>query len=401
MECAFFMKRILGILIALSLFCISVSAAVFSEEEIDETPLETLPAAAGDVLDLCSRSAILIEQKTGEVLYESNPDEKLPIASVTKVMSLLLIAEALQSGKLKFDDVISCSDTAANMGGSQIWLEPNEKMTVDDLLKAVFIVSANDATVLLAEAVAGSEESFVALMNERAAELGLDGTHFENCTGLNAENHLSTARDVAKMSAELLKHDFVTKYSTVWMDTLRNGESELVNTNKLVRFYEGTTGLKTGTTEAAGYCLSASAVRKGLSLVAVVLGADTSPHRFADAQKLLNYGFAGFSFKEEHYITDTDTFLTVKGGTAEKVRVECTGSAEFLLKKGDENRTVSELCLPDSVEAPVSKGDVVGEVKIKIGDECVATLDVTAAEDVKKMTYPVAFLLLISSLFSL
>ena len=267
--------------------------------------------------------------------YEENADEKLPPASITKIMSLLLVMEAIDAGHLSLDTKISASEHACSMGGSQIWLEPGEGMTVDDLLKATVIASANDATVALGEAVAGSEEAFVALMNERAKALGMSGTVFKNATGLDAEGHVSTAHDVAIMSAELIKFPLIKKYSTVWMDTLRDGASELVNTNKLVRFYEGTTGLKTGTTSGAGYCLSATAQRDGMELVAVIMSGDTSADRFEGAKKLLNYGFANFCYTTVTADLGGATAIKVEKGAERQVKIEPEGKFGALLKKSE------------------------------------------------------------------
>ena len=302
------MRRFLSLTLSLCfmfIFSLSVSAAektVSSECDITdlEVPLsETVETSAvGTVLDIKAKSAVLLEPNTGKILYEQNADEPLPPASITKIMSLLLVMEALDRGDFTLETVVNASEHACSMGGSQIWLEPGEGMTVHDLLKATVIASANDACVALGELVAGSEEGFVELMNSRAKELGMNSTTFKNCTGLDAEGHITTANDVAIMSGELIKHDLIKDYSTVWMDTLRDGKSELVNTNKLVRFYKGTTGLKTGTTSVAKYCLSATAEREGLSLVAVVMAGETSTARFEGAKKLLDFGFANFSFSQ-------------------------------------------------------------------------------------------------------
>ncbi|MGN1320098.1 MAG: D-alanyl-D-alanine carboxypeptidase family protein, partial [Acutalibacteraceae bacterium] len=297
-------KKLASLWLVLSLsicMCLSVGAATVSSEcDISdiEIPIDATvtDAAIGTQLDIKAKSAILMEVNTGEILYEMNADEQMPPASITKIMSLLLVMEAVDRGELSLEDVITASEHACSMGGSQIWLEPGESMTVDDLLKAAVIASANDATVALGEQIAGSEEGFVSMMNERASQLGMTNTKFINATGLDADGHISTAHDVAIMSAELIKHDLIKNYSTVWMDTLRDGESELVNTNKLVRFYEGTTGLKTGTTSGAGYCLSATAERNGLSLVAVIMAGETSADRFNGAKKLLDYGFANYAY---------------------------------------------------------------------------------------------------------
>ncbi|MBR2489480.1 MAG: D-alanyl-D-alanine carboxypeptidase, partial [Clostridia bacterium] len=307
-------------------------------EDID-VPLdtETVSAAIGQTLEIKAKSAILLEPNTGTVLYEANADERLSPASITKVMSLLLVMEAIDRGDISLETVVSASEHACSMGGSQIWLEPGEGMTVDELLKATVIASANDACVALGELIAGSEEGFVAMMNEKAKELGMDNTTFMNCTGLDAAGHLTTAHDVAIMSGELIKHDLIKKYSTVWMDSLRDGKSELVNTNKLVRFYEGTTGLKTGTTSVAKYCLSATAERNGLELVAVILAGDTSNDRFNGAKKLLDYGFANYSYS----LLDanlSETEATVQKGVKDKVAIHSTGTVSLLMPKNSKDQ---------------------------------------------------------------
>ena len=345
----------------------------------------------GSTLDIKAKSAILLEPNTLEILYESNSDEQLPPASITKIMSLILIMEAIDRGDFTVEDVISASEHAASMGGSQIWLEQNESMTVDDLLKATVIASANDATVALAEAVAGSEEGFVELMNRKAKELGMDNTVFKNATGLDAEGHLSTARDVALMSAELLKHPLIKKYTTVWMDSLRDGESELVNTNKLVRFYEGTTGLKTGTTADAGYCLSASASRDGLELVAVIMGGESSAARFEGAKKLLNYGFANYSFEKITPDFKPNTPINVKNGTESEALLSPDGEFGMLLRKSERAEITQEVILPDSVTAPVKKGEKIGEIQIKSGGDILGTIDIVPQSDVKKLNFLEAF----------
>ena len=352
----------------------------------------------GATLDIKARSAVLLASDTGEILYESNADEPLPPASITKIMSLVLIMEAIDRGDIKIDDTINASAHAAGMGGSQIWLKENEGMTVDDLLKATVIASANDATVALAEAVAGSEEGFVELMNAKAQKLGMTNTVFKNATGLDANGHVSTAHDVALMSAELLKHPLIKNYSTVWMDSLRDGQSERVNTNKLVRFYKGTTGLKTGTTSGAGYCLAASAERDGLSLVAVIMGGETSPARFEGAKKLLDYGFANYTQKRITPEFENGKKIAVKGGTGQTVPLEAKGELCILLRKSEAAAVTQNLQLPKYVTAPVKAGDKVGEIEVFSGDTPVGTIDVTAKETVNRMTFPYAFFLLLGGL---
>ena len=314
------MKKLIAFILALCLIsgiCVSAKESVTVSSECDISDINipfdstSVNAAIGQTLDIKAKSVVLMEPNTGKVLYEANSDEKLPPASITKIMSLLLVMEAIDRGDITLETVVTASEHACSMGGSQIWLEPGETMTVNDLLKAAVIASANDACVALGETVAGSEEGFVALMNERANELGMTNTHFVNCTGLDAEGHLTTAYDVAVMSSALIKHDLIKDYSTVWMDTLRDGKSELVNTNKLVRFYEGTTGLKTGTTSTAKYCLSATAERNGLELVAVVMAGESSNDRFGGAKKLLDYGFANYNYSSIDAGLEENTELEV------------------------------------------------------------------------------------------
>ena len=398
-----------------ALVCLFICAAVLfspvcgaktvsSECDISDVAVpiasDNVEAPIGTVLEIKARSAVLLEPDTLTVLYEDNPDEKLPPASITKIMSLILIMEAIDRGDLKLQDRISASDHAAGMGGSQIWLKPGEKMTVDDLLKAAVIASANDATVALAEAVAGSEEGFVALMNDKAKSLGMTGTVFKNATGLDAEGHLSTAADVARMSAELLKHPLIKNYSTVWMDSLRGGESELVNTNKLVRFYDGTTGLKTGTTADAGYCLAASAERDGMELVAVIMGGETSPARFEGAKKLLDYGFANYSIAKINPDFKNGTEIAVSGGEQSRVPLLAQGGMEILLKKGAAAEITQKTELPETLKAPVKKRQKVGLIRVMSGTDLIGDIDIVAAKEVKRMSFIRAFLWMATGLFT-
>lgn len=405
------MKKIIALLVCLILtFGMSVSAAegavtVSSECDISdiEVPIETSAnnAAIGQTLEIKAKSAILMEPNTGNILYESNSDEVLAPASITKIMSLLLVMEAIDKGMFDLETVISASEHACSMGGSQIWLEPGESMTVDDLLKAAVVASANDATVALGEAVAGSEEGFVAMMNARAKELGMLNTNFVNATGLDAEGHVTTAHDVALMSCELIKHDLIKKYSTVWMDTLRDGKSELVNTNKLVRFYKGTTGLKTGTTSTAGYCLSATAERDGMELVAVVMGGETSPDRFNGAKKLLDYGFANYTFTRIDSGLESGLTVPIANGTAEKAEVKSDGVLNVLLQRTADQNIEREVVFNKNIKAPVKKGDVLGTVNISIGGEPIGEIEITAACDVDKITFGFVLKNLLTGLFKL
>ncbi len=356
-------------------------------------------ASVGATLEIPAKSYILMEVNTGEILYENDSHQKLPPASITKVMALLLVVEAIESGQLTLETMLTASPHACSMGGSQIWLEPNEQMSVHDLLKASVIGSANDATVVLGEALAGSEEGFVAMMNERAEQLGLADTNFVNCTGLDADGHLTSAHDIAVMSKELIKHDVIKQYSTVWMDSLRNGESELVNTNKLVRYYEGCTGLKTGTTSGAGCCLSATAERQGLELVAVVMGCSTSNDRFNGARKLLDYGFANYTFVTVTADREKLVDIPVKGGVVDKVTPECKNSESFLIEKTKAKTLTVETELSKTLKAPVELGQQVGVARVFVDGVEVGTVKITAKRSIKKMTFSESFKILIKNVF--
>ena len=402
-------KLIVLMLTACLLFGMTVSAkesvTVSSECDISDVdvPLEstTVNAAIGQTLDIKAKSVVLMEPNTGKVLYESNSDEKLPPASITKIMSLLLVMEAIDRGDISLETVVTASEHACSMGGSQIWLEPGETMTVNDLLKAAVIASANDACVALGETVAGSEEGFVALMNERAGELGMTNTHFVNCTGLDAEGHLTSAYDVALMSSALIKHDLIKDYSTVWMDTLRDGKSELVNTNKLVRFYEGTTGLKTGTTSTAKYCLSATAERNGLELVAVVMAGESSNDRFGGAKKLLDYGFANYNYSSIDAGLEGKLKLEVLKGTQKTVEVSPQSTLNVLLPKSASGKIERKTVLSENVTAPVKKGDVLGTVTVTLDGEQLGEIPLVAKNSVKRLTLCVTLGWILKGLFQL
>ncbi|MCQ2478767.1 MAG: D-alanyl-D-alanine carboxypeptidase [Clostridia bacterium] len=403
------MKKFIAILITTCLLLgVNVSAAtesitVSSECDISDinVPIDTKveDTVYGQHLEINAVSAVLMEAKTGKILYEDNADQTLPPASITKIMSLLLVCEQIDNGNISLEEVINASEHACSMGGSQIWLEPNESMTVDDLLKAAVIASANDATVALGERVAGSEEGFVALMNKKAKELGMNSTTFKNCTGLDAEGHLTTANDVAIMSAALISHDLIKRYSTVWMDSLRDGKSELVNTNKLVRFYKGTTGLKTGTTSSAGYCLSATAEKDGMSLVAVIMGGKSSADRFNGAKKLLDYGFANYSFEQiKPDIKDNET-VKVKNGTENEVNIKPSGEFNLLLKKTEKANISQKKVLNKNISAPIKKGDKLGRIELYNGDTQIDAIDITATSDVKKLNFLATLSWVFSGLF--
>lgn len=340
--------------------------------------------SSGVELALSGESACLMEYATGEVLYEKNADERLEPASVTKIMPLLLICEALDEGALTLTDMVTGSEKAASMGGSQIWLEAGEQMSVSDMLKAMTVVSANDCTVAMAEHLAGTEEAFVERMNRRATELGMENTHFSNATGLPIENHYTTARDIARMTRALLSHPVIFEYTGIWMDSLRGGEMGLVNTNKLVRFYPGANGMKTGYTDSAKYCLSATAKCDRLQLIAAVMKAATSDERFADAKRLLDFGFSNFSVYETAVSPLPE--LYVRAGLQPSVPLSY-GSKEILIAKGREKQLEMVTELPESIEAPVRAGEVVGKVRYEIAGETVAEVDVVTAQEVHRMGF--------------
>lgn len=400
-----YLKAVSFALIFALCFSLSTAAAhtVSSECDISDIAVTvTAPAdetGEGPAFSVNAKSAVLMEVYTGTVLFDQNSDEKLPPASITKIMSLLLIMEAIDSGKISLSDTVSASEHASSMGGSQIWLEVGETMTVDELLKAAVIASANDATVALGEKISGSEEEFVRQMNKRAKELGMNDTEFKNCTGLDAEGHLTTAHDVAVMSAELIKHDLIKKYSTVWMDTLRDGESELVNTNKLVRFYSGTTGLKTGTTSNAGYCLSATAERDNTSLVAVIMGAPSSNDRFANAKKLLDHGFANYKYicvkpEKKEYAA------IVKDAEEPTVNLVPSGNLSLLFKKGSSQEITQEPQIDENITAPVRKGQKLGKIIISSDNVQLGSIDLICSENLDKISLKTVLSWFLKGLFT-
>lgn len=343
-------------------------------------------------------SAILVEAETGRVLYEKNADEALPPASVTKVMTLLLVMEAIERGVFTYDTVLTASAHAASMGGSQIFLKEGERMSVDDLLKSVVIASANDAAVVLAEAVSGSEGAFVELMNKRAAELGMKSAHFENTNGLDdtVSNHVLSARDIAIMSRELIKHERILKYSSTWMDTVRDGAFGLSNTNRLVRFYAGATGLKTGSTAKAKFCISATAERDGMHLIAVIMASPTRDARNAAAAALLDWGFANFSLYR--YRGATLAPLTVTGGVSEACAV-AHGDFSTIVAKGKDKAVEVRVELPESVPAPIKHGDKVGDVVFTLDGNELARVDISATESVERISFVSLFLRMLSGFF--
>ena len=342
-------------------------------------------------LDIGGKSALLMDVATGTVLYEKNADEALAPASVTKVMTMLLIMEAVDSGKIRMEDTVTASEAAASKGGSQIFLKVGETMSVADMLKSIAVSSANDCACAMAEHIAGSESAFVEMMNTRAKELGMQDTHFVNCTGLDddpeAASHLTCARDIGIMSRELMKHHpDIKKFTTIWMDTVRNGTFGLSNTNKLIRFYPGATGLKTGFTSGAGYCLSATAEREGMELIAVVMGCSTSQERTAACKAMLDYGFANFALVSPD-LTELSTSVPVKLGKETGISAVLGAETEMLVEKGKKSEVTTEVALAESVTAPVSKGQNLGTMTVKAGDQVLAEVPLVAAEDVPRLTW--------------
>ena len=387
------LKRIIAAVLTMLLLTAFTWSVVAKEVEVN------LVAAEKPKLELPVKSAILMEQSTGKILYTENANEKMPPASITKIMTLLLAMEEIEAGRLRYTDTVTCSAHASSMGGSQIWLEIGEQMSVADLLKATCVNSANDASVALGEHIAGSEEAFVDRMNRRAKQLQMKNTVFRNATGLDADGHLTTAEDIAIMSRALLRHRNITKYTTIWVDSLRNGETGLVNTNKLVRFYEGCTGLKTGTTDGAGCCVSASAMRGNMELIAVVMGAKNSDDRFLAARKLLDYGFANYqryAVKEQQELPP----ITVQKGIAPSVTIAADNDRSVIIPKGKEGQVEEKVTFVESLQAPVEKGQTVGKVTVSLGGETLCEIPIKATERVEKRGFFDAFFMLIQLFFS-
>ena len=362
------------------LICVFLAALILS------TPAYAVETITDDAIDIKAPSAILMEKTSGEVIYEKNAHEKRPPASVTKVMTLLLIVEAIERGDISLDDTVIASERAASFGGSCVYLEEGEKMSVDEMLKCITVVSANDCAVAMSEFLCGSEQAFVQRMNERAAELGLKDTHFCNCTGLFEDpEHYTSAYDLAVMSRALIKHDLIKKYSTIWMDSIRNGEFGLSNTNKLVYYYDGCTGLKTGSTSTAGYCVSATAEKDGMELIAVILQGNTSAQRFEDAKTLLNFGFATYALCP---LTPGEALPPIPVTLGAQATVQpLAEEAKLLLEKAKATDLEQSLDLPERLEAPVQIGDRLGTLIVTRQGETVAEIPILAAEDVPRISW--------------
>ena len=367
-----------------SIYVWSTESEPLNETQITNAKVET---SATTNLNLESGGAVLIEQHSGKVIYDHNMHEQLRPASVTKVMSILLIMEAIDSGRITYTDKIPCSENAASMGGSQIWLDVKEELTVDEMLKAICVVSANDCTVAMAEYLAGSEEAFVEQMNEKAKELGMNDTTFKNCHGIDEDGHVTSAYDIALMSRELLNnHPDITKYTTIWMDSLRDGKSELVNTNKLIRNYKGATGLKTGSTSVALYNLSASATRDDLSLIAVIMKAPSTKVRFAEAQKLLDYGFNNFEYKKLSSKGEMIQEIAVNKGVEKTVKVITETDSGVLIDKGQDKNIEQTITFAENISAPIQQGEILGSITYQLNGEEVGKVNLIAENAVQKNT---------------
>lgn len=350
----------------------------------EETPISNVQ----NTLNLQSGSAILIDQDSGQVLYEHNSHDKLRPASVTKIMSILLIMEALDSGEIKLTDKVPCSEKASSMGGSQIWLTTTETLTVDEMLKCMCVVSANDCTVAMAEFLCGSTDAFVDKMNQRAKELGMNDTCFKNCHGIDEDDHVTSSYDIAIMSRELLsKHPSIKNYTTIWMDSIRDGKSQLVNTNKLVRNYEGCTGLKTGSTSLALYNLSASATRDNLNLIAVIMKAPTTALRFSEAKQLLDYGFTNYTSYQLSTENETVKNISVSQGVEKNLNAIYSSSNNIMLQKGTESKITQEINIPDTLTAPISQGEKIGEINYYLDGNLLASVDVVSDRSIKKIGF--------------
>lgn len=373
----------------------------YYSDDLYEDIVETATIPMASVPEIKAKSAILIEASTGDIIYKKDEDLKLPPASITKIMTMLLIIEAIENKKVSFYDKVTASEHAASMGGSQIWLEVGETMTVHDLLKAVAVGSANDASVALAEHIAGSEEGFVSMMNQRAKELGMKNTNFANACGLDDDNLYTTAKDVAIMSRELISHDVIKQYTTIWMDTVRNETVQLVNTNKLVRFYRGATGLKTGTTNGAGCCLSATAKRDGMELIAVIMGAESSNERFSNAKKLLDYGFANLCLFKTSEKVDYIKSINVNKGQKKKVKLKYDKIENELLKTENKSNIKVITETPKTIDAPVKKNQKIGTVKVKLDDKVIRKYNIYASEEIKKINFGFCFCKLLKSMTEL
>ena len=378
------LKKGLALLISIVFLMSNIPVAAYAEEAVEVT----------------APSALLMDYDTGKVLYEKNSHEVRACASITKIMTLCLIFEAIDAGKIDYDTIVTASPIAASIGGSDIWLVEGEQMSVNDLIKAIVVASANDAAVAMAEYISGSEKAFVEQMNKKAQTLGMKDTVFKNCNGHDEEGHLTSAYDVALMSRELMKHSEVYNYTSIWLDYLRDGATQIVNTNKLLKTYDGITGLKTGTTSQAGACISATAQRDGMNLIAVILGAENTADRFTDAASLLNYGFANYTSVTPPEPEKDVTYIDISKGMESKAAVKPDINGKFLMEKGMQDSISSEIKLKEEVEAPVSKGQEVGRVTYKCGDNVLGEFPIISLENIERINFTGVLKIAISTFLS-
>jgi D-alanyl-D-alanine carboxypeptidase (penicillin-binding protein 5/6) len=403
-KCRLLLSLVLSVCIATSTICMSESNLENTSEDTDvsiatlEADQETSeianenPVSSEPRFELDAKAAILIEAETGTVLYKFNENEPLPIASITKIMTMLLVMEAMDSGKIKTSDKTTISAYATSMGGSQVYLKEGEVFTIEELLKAVAVHSANDASVALAEVIAGSEEAFVAMMNEKARELKMKNTKFLDCTGLTDDGHYSTAADIAVMSRELIiKHPKIVHYTTIWHDTFRDGKFDLDNTNKLVKRYRGTTGIKTGFTRKSGFCLAASAERDGCKFISVILGSESNEKRFSESARLLDYGFSNFETSKLEKKGLTAGAVKVKKGIHSEIPVNYSDNAVVVIKKGSKDKITETLEIPEIINAPVKEGQSVGVLNVDLEGRRIASIPIVAAQDSPKCTFGLLF----------
>ncbi len=376
------MKRFIAVILSVVLLI----TPVFADNSIDEEAVQT--SAVLD-LDIQARSCILLEEKTGQIIYAENEHEQMSPASISKIMTLILGFEAIEAGKISFEDIVTCSENVSSQPGSRVFLSTNEEISVDELFKCIAVASGNDAAVALAEHIAGSESAFAEMMNAKAKELGMENTLFQNCTGLDdmGTENVSTAYDISIMARELMKHEKIFDYTTIWMDTIRNGEFGLTNTNKLVRFYSGTTGLKTGSTDKAKYCVCATAKRDDMHLIAIVMGADSVNMRNEQAKVLLNYGFANYATVTLPQVNSFENICVLKGKTDFVTPEMCQKDTTMLINKAEKGEVTYTVELEQELIAPIEKGQKIGTINFFVASNKVASFDLTAKEGVERVTF--------------
>ena len=394
------LKKIISITITLILIISLIPTIAVNAEEAAGSDSSATQNASSPEVNISAPSALLMDYDTGKILFEKNSHDIRPCASITKVMTLCLIFEAIDAGKINCDTIVTASPIAASMGGSDIWLVEGEQMSVNDLIKAIVVVSANDAAVAMAECVSGSEPAFVEEMNRKAAELGMNDTVFKNCNGLDEDGHVTSAYDVALMSRELMKHDDIYNYTSIWLDYIRDGATQLVNTNKLLKTYDGITGLKTGTTSKAGACISATAQRDGLNLISVILGAANTADRFNDAAALLNYGFANYTSVTPQPPETLPQTAAVTKGMQETADIYCNIDKKFLMKKGAEESLSAQVVLNEDITAPLHKNDTVGKIIYRSDNEVLGEFPIISLDDVVEINFKDVLAMLVNSFVS-